>query len=541
MFESAFTELAAILAIAAVVGMLARAAKQPLIVGFIVVGILLGPSVLGWVTVASTIELFAKIGIAVLLFVVGLKLDVRMIRSVGPVALATGLGQVAFTSGIGFLIARALGMEVVEAVYVSVALTFSSTIIIVKLLSDKREIDSLHGRIAVGFLIVQDIVVIIVMIALSAFGGTAESTLAVALTRVLLVGAAFVVGIAILMRWAVQPLLDRLARSPELLVLAAVAWAVALAALGDHLRFSAEVGAFLAGVSLGSTSYRDAIGSRLVTLRDFLLLFFFIELGARLDLVSAGSRLAEAGVLSVFVLVGNPLIVLAIMGFMGYRSRTGLLAGLTVAQISEFSLILVALGLSLGHLTQDTLGLVTVVGIVTIGLSTYMILYSHQLYDWLKRPLRVFEREVPFRETLAEDTSSPREVDVIVFGLGRFGDRIAEDLDARGLKVLGVDFDPQVLREGRRRGLATRYGDATDPELAGALPLSSARWVVSTLPDPEANGALVHALQTHGYQGRIAATAHGQVDAERLEHLGVHHVLLPFSDAAREAVEVLAH
>ena len=168
MFENVFYQIGAILGLAAAGGALALLLRQPLIVAFIAVGILLGPSGFGVVVQSGEIELFARLGIALLLFVVGLKLDVHIIRSVGPVALLTGLGQVVFTSVVGYLIALSLGMTQVTAVYVAVALTFSSTIIIVKLLSDKREVDSLHGRIAVGFLIVQDIVVVLVMIGLTA-------------------------------------------------------------------------------------------------------------------------------------------------------------------------------------------------------------------------------------------------------------------------------------------------------------------------------------------------------------------------------------
>lgn len=539
-FASVYYEIAATLAIAGVFGAIATAFKQPLIIAYIAAGVFVGPAVLGWATAASQIELMASIGIAVLLFVVGLKLDVSLISSVGPVALATGLGQVAFTSGVGFLIALALGFSTVAAAYIALALTFSSTIIIVKLLSDKREIDSLHGRIAIGFLIVQDIVVVIAMIVLSAFAGNEETAIQVALLRVLGIGVAFVVVIALLMRYVIPPLLERVARSPELLIMAAIAWAISLAALGDGLGFSKEVGAFLAGVSLASTRFREVIASRLVSLRDFLLLFFFIDLGSNLDVASVGGQIVPALVLSAFVLIGNPIIVVAIMGFMGYRRRTGFLAGLTVAQISEFSLILGALGVTLGHIGSETLGLITVVGIITIALSTYLILYSHVFYDRLQGPLHFFERKRPFREIAAEEGDvGPAHVDAIVFGLGRFGSRISDGLVERGLHVLGVDFDPTAVRDARKRGLPTQYGDAEDPELTGTLPLGKAKWVVSTTPIIDVGISLLHALRTHGYTGKVALTAHTAEDAERLRAAGADLVLLPFIDAADQAVDLL--
>ena len=200
-FTSVFEQVAAVLLIAVVVAALAQKLRQPLIVAFIAVGILVGPAVLAIIEQPSEIALFAKIGISLLLFVVGLKLDLHLIRSVGTVALATGLGQVAFTAAVGFFITLGLGFYVVTVLYIAVALTFSSTIIIVKLLSDKRELDDLHGQIAVGFLIVQDIVVVLVMIALSAFAGVQEGAgLPLEMALVRLKGAAFVGGIAVLIR-----------------------------------------------------------------------------------------------------------------------------------------------------------------------------------------------------------------------------------------------------------------------------------------------------------------------------------------------------
>ena len=207
-FGNVFQQLVALLLMAAAIGTFAILLKQPLIVGYILVGILAGPSVLGRVIPREAVDLLAKIGIALLLFVVGLRLDLHLIRTMGRVALATGLGQVIFTSLVGYFLAVALGMEPVAALYVCVALTFSSTIIIVKLLSDKREIDTLHGRIAVGFLIVQDIFVVLVMIGLSAYGfAGASDQLGYTLLLLLLKGAALLAGIALLMRYVLPSLL----------------------------------------------------------------------------------------------------------------------------------------------------------------------------------------------------------------------------------------------------------------------------------------------------------------------------------------------
>jgi Kef-type K+ transport system membrane component KefB len=516
--------------------------RQPVLIAYIAMGIVAGPAVLGIVTAHDQIDLLAQVGVAVLLFVVGLKLDLQHIRHIGPVALATGLGQLSFTIVIGFLIVLAMGRGWVEALYVAVALTFSSTIIIVKLLSDKREIDSLHGRIAVGFLIVQDLAVVIAMMVMSALRGDAGgegSLLALAGSLALRIGIAGL-GLYLLMRYILPRVVDRMAQSQELLLIFAIAWGTGLAALGEWAGFSKEAGAFLAGFSLASTHYRDAINARLTGIRDFLLLFFFIDLGAKLDFSTLGGEVWPAIVLSLFVLIGNPLIVMAIMGYMGYRKRTGFLCGLTVAQISEFSIIFVAMGITLGHIDAGALGLTTLVGLITIAMSTYMILYSHPLYEKLGPWLGVFERKRPFRElAVATERHDLREADVIVFGLGRYGSRLALGLKEAELKVLGVEFDPEVARALRRQGLPVRYGDGIASEFLESLPLKDTRWVVSTLPDMASNRDLLRGLRELHFTGEVAIVAREEFDGAALKRLGAPTILYPMRNAVDYAVETL--
>jgi Kef-type K+ transport system membrane component KefB len=540
-----FDEFALLLIITTVLGAIAVRLRQPILIAYIAVGILLGPAGFSLVSAHDQIDLLAQIGITVLLFVVGLKLDLRHIRNIGPVALATGLGQLSFTIVFGFFIILALGKGWLEALYVAVALTFSSTIIIVKLLSDKRELDSLHGRIAVGFLIVQDLAVVVAMMVMSGLGGMGEegvSGMTLALTLLARLGGAALL-LFILMRYVLPRIVDTLARSQELLMIFAIAWGTALAAAGEFAGFSKEAGAFIAGFSLASTAYREAISARLTSIRDFLLLFFFIDLGAKLDFSTLGDEISSSIVLSLFVLIGNPLIVMAIMGYMGYRKRTGFLAGLTVAQISEFSIIFVAMGISLGHVGPNTLGLTTLVGLITIALSSYMILYSHYLYAWLAPWLGLFERQHPFRELAVEHTPHDGvRPDVAIFGLGRYGSRLAHSLRKQDIHVLGVDFDPEVVRAQQHLGLDARFGDGEAPDYIETLPLAGVPWVVSTLPDRASNHALLNALAEHHYSGQIAIVARDEADADAasLHSLGRVEIILPFNQAADFAALDLA-
>jgi Kef-type K+ transport system membrane component KefB/Trk K+ transport system NAD-binding subunit len=541
--SNSFFEIAGILGLATLTGIIGQKLRQPLIIMFLATGILAGPSFLGIIQSYEQIELLAHVGIALLLFIVGLKLDLNLIRTTGPVALATGLGQIIFTSLFGFIIAITMDMSYLSAAYVSVALTFSSTIIIVKLLSDKKEIDSLHGQIALGFLIVQDIAAILALVGLTTFGSTVygEGADYISILLIGLKGLGFLGIVALIMKFVIPSLTRRLAHSLELLTLFAIAWAVLLGAGSELLGFSKEVGAFLAGVSLASTVYRDSIGARLTGLRDFLLLFFFIDLGARLDWSMVGSQLGASLVFSIFVLIGNPLIVLVIMGLMGYRRRTSFLAGLTVAQISEFSLIVAAAGLGLGHITKETVGLITLVGVVTIFLSTYMILYSSQLYRALSGPLKVFERHNPYREAAIDTIEEAEAIDVILVGLGNYGSGLADYLLRRKTAILGVDFDPTALDKWRKRGVPVLYGDIADPEMNEHLPLNKARWVISAVRSKEMNLALIHNLKKDGYGGKVAITATNGQEAAEFEKAGAHLIFQPFKDATEQAADALTY
>lgn len=548
MTDIVFHEIAWLLLGAAAVGLIGAVLRQPVIVSFIAVGIAAAAFFDSSPETASQVRFLAELGVALLLFLVGLKLDWRLVRTLGPVALATGLGQVAFTAGVGYPIGLALGLDWLTSLYVAVALTFSSTIIIVKLLSDKRELGTLHGRIALGFLIVQDIVVVIAMVVLSTIGIGAE--VQGGPVRLLTIGASLVGVVAALIlfvRYLADPLTAWLARTPELLVIAAIGWAATAAAIGDTIGLGKELGGLVAGVSIGSTPYRDMIAARLTALRDFLLLFFFLSIGASLDLSTLGQDFTRAAVFSLFVLIGNPLIVVLIMAWMGYRARTGFLAGVTVAQISEFSLVFMAMGLNLGHVDQSAVGLVTLVGLVTIAGSVYMITYSQQLYAWLRPLLRPFDFG-SWREVAAENAEDEPAVDAIIFGLGHFGSQLLRRLEDAGYNVLGVDLDPQTIRRFSREGYQVRYGDVSEQEFWAELPLTQARWVVLSvrygtilLTETDPRSGLLTAVRTHRFSGRIAITARNDEEARHLqEGGGVDLILYPFDDAATSAAKQIA-
>lgn len=531
-----FLEVGAILGLALLAGLLAKLLRQPAIVAYIVVGVVVGPSVLGLSAAEEGIGVLAKLGIAILLFLVGLKLDIHLVRSIGPVALLTGIGQVVFTSIIGFGIVLLFAFDVVAAIYIAVALTFSSTIIIVKLLSDKKEIDQLHGRIAIGFLIVQDMLVVIAMLAIVTIGDAESTTSGADLLYTLGGTAAFLVGVAVLSRFVVPRLLAWIAKSSELTLLFGMAWAIALAALSASLGFSMEIGAFVAGVALASTDYRESLGARMVGLRDILILFFFIELGGMFTFTDAADYIWPAVVLSLFVLIGNPLIVMAIMGVMGYKAIVSFKAGLAVAQISEFSLILIALGYSLGQVDQSVLSLVTIVGLITITSSTYLILYSDPLYRRFAPFLRLFEKNGSDAHV---DKKQSHPYDAIVVGAGRMGKAVIEGLHERGAKLLVIDLDPQALERARAAGADTLYGDVSEPEFTAELPLHETTVFISAVPDRTTNLVVLETLKRANFDGEICLTAMDDETASIFSQDPRVRTVRPFEAAAHRIVENL--
>jgi FlaA1/EpsC-like NDP-sugar epimerase len=336
-------------------------------------------------------------------------------------------------------------------------------------------------------------------------------------------------------------LMRYVAQSQELLLVFAIAWGVALSSAGQLIGFSMEAGAFIAGFSLASTVYRDAISARLGGIRDFLLLFFFVELGSKLDFSSLSEELVSAVILSLFVLIGNPLIVMAIMGYMGYRKRTGFMAGLTVAQISEFSIIFVAMGITLGHVGQDALGLTTLVGIVTIAVSTYMIIYSQTLYQWFSPYISFFERKVAFRETETSNQAvHGHEPRVLIVGLGRFGAQVMRHLHRQGIAVMGIDFNPEVVQKYREEGFNVLYGNTEDSELLSSVPFTHIAHILTTLPSDDANYALLHHLSLYNHQAKITALVRTETNLLHLKTVGITHTINPYIFAADHTAELIA-
>jgi len=518
-----FVELSIVIIIAVVVSGIMRLLKQPLIIGYILTGIIVSPYFLNIVASTDAIATFAQIGIVLLLFMVGLNLNPRIIKDVGKVSLVTGVGQVIFTSLIGFFIGQLLGFSTIVSIYIAIALTFSSTIIIMKLLSDKGDLETLYGRIAIGFLIVQDLIVIVVLMFISSIpAGINFATLAL---ETVFKGGGLLVLLFLISVYIFPRLTKAIAKSQEFLLLFSIGWCFAIASLFYYLNFSIEAGALLAGITLSLSPYHYEISSKMKPLRDFFIILFFILLGSQMVFTNISQYVIPIIIFSAFILIGNPLIVMVLMGLLGYTKRNSFLAGLTVAQISEFSLILIALGVKVGHLTNDILSLVTMIGLITIAGSTYMILYANKIYPYLSKYLGIFERKG--KKVDEHRYHKDGIYDIMLFGYDRVGYDILESFKKIKKKFLVIDYNPEIITKLAKEGFDCKYGDADDSELLNELNFSKTKMVVSTIHNLDTNLLLINKIRESNKRTIITVVSHQIDEAMKLYDAGATYVLMP--------------
>jgi Kef-type K+ transport system membrane component KefB len=466
---------------------------------------------------------------------VGLQLDIGQLKRIGKTALLAGLGQVFFTSLIGYGILRALGFSAVSSLFIAPALTFSSTIIVVKLLGEKKDLQSLYGKLVVGIFLTQDFIAILILISLSGLTPGSGSIYAnlplweniiMALVRAL---------ILILVVWWLSAkifpkIIEYIGNNDELMLVVSLAWALGLAAFvaSPVMGFSLEIGGFLAGLALAKSGIHYEISGKIKPIRDFFIIIFFIVLGSGLALNNLSAMARPAIILSLFVLIGNPIIVMILLGLFGYKPRTGFLAGVTVGQISEFSLILVSAAYASGNLSQSEVSLVTLIGMITIAVSSYMIMSAGKIYDWLHPLLKIFD----FRKGAAEKHlhNVVLKNHIILVGAHRLGHHLVETLQNHEAPFVVVDFNPEIAEFYAEKGILALCGDITDSFIQEQVNLPYAKMVISTVPDFVDNMALLHAIRRTALGRRkpkLIFVAQDETETKAFYEEGVDYVISP--------------
>lgn len=514
-----------------------RILRQPLIVGYILAGIFIGPYFLNIYHSKENIELFSKFGIAILLFIMGLNLSPRIIKEVGKVSLITGVGEVIFSSLISFIISSILGFSFTTALFIALALSFSSTIIVLKLLSDKNALTKLYGRISIGFLLLEDIAATVLLVIIASFSQGQDVNLATMLGLLLLKSAGIFVLFYLVSEFIMPRVSVFMASSTELLFLFSITWGLGIAALFHLMGFSIEIGALVAGIMLSLTPFSYEIESRLKPLRDFFIVLFFVLLGSHMTLGNVITFIIPVLTLSFFVIFGRPILVMIIMNLLGYKKRTSFMAGATITQISEFSLILIGLALSLGYISSEISSLVTMVGLITIAASTYIIMYSEEIYDKLENFLSIFE----FRKPKNREKGAGAEIfDIVLFGYDRVGQDFVKTFSKLDKKYLVVDYNPKAIKLLNNANIPYRYGDAQDVEFLSDLNLPKVKMTVSSINDFKTNMLLVGKIKEENANAIIIVVSHDIEDAEALYKKGATYVIIPHYLGARFATNMIS-
>lgn len=521
MDSSIFSQITLVLGVAAIMAIVMRLLRQPLIMSYIITGIVVGPSVLNLVHAKEAFQSFSELGITLLLFIIGLGMNAAVIRSLGRVSLVTASALLILVGFSGYVTSRVLDFDATTAVILGLAMFFSSTIIILKVLSDNKELSRLYGQIAIGVILLDDVVATVALVVVATIG-THQSFDATAIAIML----AKAIGLGILLfvlGTKVMPTISKLfAKSQELLFLFTIAWGLGIAGLFEIAGFSHEVGALFAGVALAGLPYATEMGAKLKPLRDFFIVIFFVTLGETFTFGAIQENIVPAIILSLVVLLGKPLFVTMALGVQGYTKLTSFKAAIHLSQISEFSIILVIFAASLGIVNPSAVPLITLVALITIGVSTYLMNYDDKLYKIMEHHLRHFERHS------AKEPKHKRVLyPAILFGYHKGGYEYIKAFRDMKMRYLVVDYDPDNIDRLEAEGIHHAYGDATDEEFLEEISANEAKLVISTITDIETNRILLKYLRRHGDHSSFICHANNYEEAAELYELGASYVSLP--------------
>ncbi|RMF54647.1 sodium:proton exchanger [Candidatus Woesearchaeota archaeon] len=531
--ENVLIDLGIVLLLITLLGGVARLLKQPLILAYIATGIIIGPVGLGLIKNAEhsflftlnpflgALSAFSHIGITFLLFILGIGLNPRVFKEMGVSALLVGIAQILVTAFIGFFISIALGFGIIASLYVCIALTFSSTIIIVSFLSVKKDLNKLYGKISIAILILQDFVAIIALVLITATKTSASPTnlLIVFLVKGSMLMLAPFIFAKIIFPW----FFGKAAKSQELLFLTGLSWCFIVSLYSTLLGFSIELGALIAGITISSLPYAKELSSKIKPLKDFFLIMFFVMLGAGMMFDTTSLQPASIIILSLFILIGKPLIILLLMRFSNYRIKTAFSTGITLSQISEFSLILLTLGVSAGHINPTVRSLVAFVAVITITLSSYFIFYQDKIYSKISSVLTKFESKNAQEDSMK--SHQQKTYDLILIGYGQLGEEIHSRLKKR--KALIIDHDPKRVNSLIMNNVECVYGDVSDPDTLEQIEEFNPKIIVSTLESHDENVLVLKHFKAKDKNIKLFITATNMDEAFELYDLGADYVIMP--------------
>ncbi len=526
--QNIFTQLALVLTLSSFFGFIVHKLKLPLVVAYLLAGVVISTvNLFG----SHHIEIFSflpEIGVAFVLFLIGMELDLREIRSLGIPILCASLGQIIISSLAGFAIAGSLGFTQIESVYLGLGMAFSSTVVVIKLLLEKKDLTSLYGKLSVGILLIEDLVAIGVLMVISLGNSGFHIGLQENLPLLILIAKAIGLFVLtfILSRFVLEKIFDAVARSIELLFLTAVTWCFVFTSLAVLSGFSVVIGAFLAGVALASSPYHLQIQSKIKPLRDFFVTLFFVYLGSQVQLTDISTHALSIVVFTIYALVAKPIIYLLIVGLFGFRKHTIFQTALNLSQISEFSLVVLLVGVNLKLLSPTTLSVMSAVAVLSIILSSVLITYSRKIYPLISPLLPFFELrgKVHYLEAKIHEELDDH---VIVIGGHRLGAPVIRFLSRKRVPFLVMDFNPHIVEKLRKDGVKVIYGDMGDPEVLENLQIEKAKLIISTASDLSDNELLLVECRRKRVRAKIIVRALDDNHAKALRQLGADFIILP--------------
>jgi len=516
--------------------MIAHRLRQPVILGYLVVGVAVGPHALGLVGDLVLIEAVATMGVALLMFTLGLEISISQLRQVGKVGLWGGIAQILVTFALGLVVGiTLLNWSLSQAVLLGLVISLSSTMVCLKILMERGELDSVHGRIMLAILILQDISVVLMVIVMPLLGGAVENlplALATAVGKAaLLVGAAIVLGL-----WVLPWLMGRIAgvRSRELFLLTVLVLCLG-AAVGTYIfGLSVVFGAFVIGLVLRETRFAQQALAEITPLRDIFATLFFISLGMLISPRFIIDHWASVAAFVAVIIVIKFLVVFGIIRFFGFSNRIALLGGAGLFQIGEFSFILAQGGMNMGIISEQIYSLILASAIITMILTPL----SMSLTSWLYPKLARAPAGLATEDASALPVPGPSEAakPVVIAGYGRVGQNITQSLQDAKIPYTIIEIDPERVSKLRYRGIACIYGDASNAHVLAKLDLKKAKALVITFPDPLAVMTTVQAARRINPRLKIVARAHRAQEAESLKKLGVKEVVSPEYEASLEFI-----
>jgi Kef-type K+ transport system membrane component KefB/Trk K+ transport system NAD-binding subunit len=519
--QDVFTGLSLVIITATVVALVMRFLKQPIMIGHIITGIIVGPAVFHVIKSPDTFKTFSDIGIALLLFIIGLGLNPKVIKQLGKVVTVAGLSEISATAIIGWAGGRLMGLSGTESLFLGIALSFSSTIVVLKLLADKKEQGRLYGKIAIGLTLVEDIVATLAILLLTAKGANHGWSVGAIL---FLAAKGIIAGYGLY--WLSSRILPKMhsliADNSEFLFLFAIAWGFGGAVLFDKIGLAREVGALFAGVCLSTLPYAQEIASRLRPLRDFFVVLFFVTLGANLHLNAITSMLPVILVGTLVVAVIKPFVGYGAVSLVGYTKRTSFKSGAMLGQAGEFSIIFMVLGTQQHLVGNKLLSALTMIVLLSIVVSTYLITYLDKIYKYLENHNFLLERR-----KLRPEHESRRGYDLVLFGYGKGGHEFLRVFQSLKKPYVVVDYDPEMIDAMEYKKINCLYGDANDIELLEEAGVDGAKLIVSMLTDQTTSEFLLRYVDKHNPDAVVICTGDTPKEAAAFYKLGASYVMLP--------------